>query len=314
MVIVVTGGTGLVGLALIERLLKEKHTVYNITRKSRQIESAYYKEFLWPECSDKFPIGAVPKKMDYGVINLAGEPVFLWPWTKKRKEKIYSSRVNRTQHLVSALKEHPPQFFVSASAIGIYGEQGERVIQEDSQRPQQNFFLQKVCLDWEEAALRASSMCRTVILRLGIVLSYKKGFLYKQNQWITKRMLPFIITSKEHWFSWISIEDIVSLILWAVKNEQTKGIYNAVSPQPVTLKQLYCALKKQNKSAWLPLIPLPSPLFLLKKAGGEMFQNLLMNSKVIPAKALSEGFVFKQADLEMALKQLFLEERDELKL
>ena len=302
MIIVVTGGTGLVGQTLIKKLIQERHTVYNMTRKLRNPQFVDYREFLWPENSE-IPIEAFPKKENYGVINLAGEPVSNWPWTKKRKEKIYSSRVNRTQQLVSAFKDNPPQFFISASAIGIYGEQEDRTITEESDKPRQPLFLQKVCLDWEESALRANSISRTVIFRLGIVLSYKKGFLYEQSKWIKKGCLPLVVSLKKHWFSWISIEDIADLILWAVRNEKTRGIYNAVSPQPVSLKQFYSALKKQHKSKRLPLIQIPGPLFLLKKIGGEMFQNLLMNSKAVPAKALSEGFVFKQGDLETALKQ-----------
>ena len=301
MIIVVTGGTGLVGQALIKKLIREKHIVYNLTRKYRNPKSADYREFLWTEDSE-IPMEAFPKKENYGVINLAGEPVSVWPWTKKRKEKIYSSRVNRAQQLVSAFKNNPPQFFISASAIGVYGEQKDQTITEESAQPRQNFFLQKVCLDWEQAVLKANSISRAVIFRFGIVLSYKKGFLYEQNEWIKKGCLPFVVSLREHWLSWISIEDLTSLILWAVRNENASGIYNAVSPKPVTLKQFYFSLKKQRRAKWIPLIQIPAPLFLLKKIGGEIFQNLLMNSKVLPVKALSEGFVFKQGDLETALK------------
>ena len=297
MIIITIGGTGLVGQALIQKLLQTNYRVYNLTRKLRNSKLANYREFLWTEGSNQFPIEVFPKKESYGVINLAGEPISMWPWTKTRKAKIYSSRVNRTQQLVSAFKENPPQFLISASAIGIYGESGEQVITEESDRPMQNFFLQKVCLDWEKSALKAHSISRTVIFRFGIVLSYKRGFLYEQNRWIKKGCLPFIFSFKEHWISWISIEDLTSLILWAIQNENTRGIYNAVSPQPVSLSRFYFVLKKTLPS----LIQIPVPLFLLKKAGGEMFQNLFMSSKVLPAKALSEGFVFKQEDLETAL-------------
>ena len=302
MIFVVTGGTGLVGQALIKKLLEEKHTVYNISRKSRS-SAANYKEFVWPEGSAEFPLEALPKQEDYGVINLAGEPVSSWPWTKKKKEKIYSSRVHRAQQLVSVLEKQPPQFFISSSAVGIYGEQGGQVITEENSLPIQDFFLQKVCLDWEESALRASSMCRTVIFRLGVVLSYEKGFLYEQSKWIKKGLLPFIFSLKEHWLSWISIEDLTSLILWFIKNSQAKGVYNAVSPEPVPLNRFYFVLKQENKPAKVPFIPLPCPLFVLKAIGGEMFKNLLMNSRVVPGKALSEGFTFKQVGLQKALKR-----------
>ena len=307
MIIIVTGGTGLVGRALIKKLIQKKHIVYNLTRNYSSSRAENYKEFLWPEDSE-FPIEAFPKTESYGVIHLAGEPVSVWPWTKKQKAKIYSSRVNRSQQLVSAFKANPPQFFISASAIGIYGEQEGQALTEESRPAPQSWFLQKVCLDWEKAVLKAGSLSRTVIFRIGIVLSYKKGFLYEQNKWIGKGLLPFVFSLKEHWISWISIEDLASLIVWAVETKNTRGIYNAVSPKPVTLNQFYSILKKQSASRIL--IPLPMPLFFLKKAGGEMFQNLLMSSQVLPAKALSEGFTFKQEELDKALEQRNYIERE----
>ena len=302
MIFVVTGGSGLLGQALIKKLLSENHKVYNISRKSKTPITGY-KEFVWSEDAKNFPLTALPEKESYGFINLAGEPVSNWPWTKKQKEKIYSSRVYRTQQLISALEKRPPQFFISASAIGIYGEQGGQVITEENSPAFQDFFLQKVCLDWEKSALMASSLCRTVIFRLGVVLSYEKGFLYEQSKWIKKGILPSIFSLKEHWFSWISIEDLTELILWFVKNKHAKGVYNAVSPKPVSLNRFYFVLKQENKSIPFPLILLPCPLFVLKTIGGEMFKNLLMSSRVVPKKALSEGFTFKQTELEKALKR-----------
>ena len=304
MTVVVTGGTGLVGEALIKKLIQSNYTVHNITRQLKNPETERYREFSWPESSEEFPIQALSKKSDYGVVNLAGEPISSWPWTRQKKEKIYFSRVNRTQQLVSFFKEYPPKFFISASAVGIYGERGEQALSEKSNILKQSFFLQKVCLDWEKSALSAHSICRTVIFRLGIILSYKKGFLYEQNKWVSRGIAPFIISLNDNWLSWISIEDLTSLILWAVQERQTRGIYNAVSPQPVTLKQFYFDLKRQNQPKKLPFIYIPSPLFLLKKIGGEMLQNLLISSKVFPTKALSEGFIFKQEDLKTALSQL----------
>ncbi|MCY4320893.1 MAG: NAD-dependent epimerase/dehydratase family protein, partial [Bdellovibrionaceae bacterium] len=184
MTILITGGTGLLGQYLIKKLLQEKYSVYNITRRSTQSDSDHYKEFVWSEGSDKFPLKALKEVTNYGVIHLAGEPVSSWPWTKKKKEKIYFSRVNRTQQLVSVLKKFPPQFFISASAVGIYGEQKDIKITEKSSIMDQNFFLQKVCFDWEASALKANSFCRSVIFRLGVVLSYKKAFLHEQYKWI----------------------------------------------------------------------------------------------------------------------------------
>ena len=303
MIIVMTGGTGLVGQALGQKLSSKNYKIHLLVRKPQNTISYPCKTFLWPDVKADLPQEVFPKEEEYGVIHLAGEPISKWPWTKGKKEKIYSSRVEAGRKLVTALKKcpHPPQFFLSASAIGIYADQGNRQVTEESPIADQDFFLQKLCKDWEKEALKAAFVCRVLVFRLGIVMSYKKGFLYEQAKWLKRGLLPLLITQKPNWLSWISLEDLICMLLWAIESKEAKGIYNAVSPHAVSLKDFYKIFAKQKNHKG---IALPFPLFLMKLMGGEMTKNLLASCKVFPEKALSEGFVFRKSKLEEALKNI----------
>lgn len=300
MLIVLTGGTGLIGQALQKQLSSKNYKIHLLGRKAPNNLPPSCKFFLWSDVQSDIPLSAFPTDEDYGVIHLLGEPVASFPWTSRLKNKIYNSRVKGTKKLLDTVKNLPrtPQFFLSASAIGIYGEPDQPVT-EESPISNQNLFLQKVCKDWEEEALKMSSTIRSLIFRLGVVMSYEKGFLYEQTKWLKRGFYPSIISRKTNWLSWISLEDLCRMIIWAIENKQAKGIYNAVSPNPLPLKKFYHLLVQQNK---FKSFPLPSPLFLMKLAGGEMTKNLLASCQALPKKALDQGFTFKQAQLEQALK------------
>ena len=289
------------GQALGQQLSSANYKIHLLTRKAQQKIPYPCKVFSWPDVQTEIPPEAFPKNENYGVIHLLGEPVSQWPWSKHKKEKIYNSRFQGTKNLVETLKkqEPAPQFFLSASAIGIYSEKGNHPITEASPISNQNLFLQTVCKDWEEEALKISSVCRTLIFRLGIVMSYKKGFLYEQTQWLKRGLYPLVISRRPHWLSWIALEDLIRMMVWAVENKSAQGIYNAVSPHPILLKDFYRTLSQKIQSKSLPV---PSPLFLMKWAGGEMTKNLLTSCKALPEKALSQGFVFQQSQIETALK------------
>ena len=167
----------MVGQALGQKLSSKNYKIHLLNRKLQNI-SYPHKQFLWPDVTADLPQEAFPKEESYGVIHLAGESISQWPWTKKVKEKIRLSRVEGAKKLITIMKtlSHPPQFFLSASATGIYGDQGDQPLTETSPIPDQNLFLQKVCKDWEAEALKASSICRTLIFRFGVVMSVKKDF------------------------------------------------------------------------------------------------------------------------------------------
>lgn len=301
MIIVMTGGTGLIGQALGPKLISKNYKIHLLSRKILKAPPYPCRQFLWPEATARPPAEAFPKNEDYGALHFLGEPVARWPWTATRKEKIFSSRVEGACRLITALKNQPraPLFFLSAGATGIYGERGAERLTENSPLPQKNLFLQKVCGRWEEEALKTGALCRTLIFRLGAVLSHKKGFLRAHSR---LPLIPLILSRKASWLSWIAIEDLTRLILWAVETESARGIYNAASPRPIPLKSFYNILAKQKKINGL--IRPPLPLFLIKKMGGEMTKNLLASCRAFPEKAQQEGFQFKHPDLEAYLRNL----------
>lgn len=299
--IVLTGGTGLIGKALGQTLANKNYKIHLLTRKQPDDIPYPCQVFLWPDVHSPLPLGVFPKDEDYAVIHLAGEPVSQWPWTSHLKNKIYNSRIKGTQNLVDTIQQlpQPPSFFISVTAIGIYGEQGSRQMTEGAEILDQNLFLQKVCKEWEKEALKVQNVCRTIILRLGMVLSYEKGFLYEQAKWIKKRVRPLILAQNPCWLSWIALEDLIRMIVWNIENDQNSGIYNAVSPKAVVLNDFYTTLAEQMN---IKTLPLPSPLFLMRLIGGEMTKNLLTSCKVFPEKAIKQGFVFKKEELNSALK------------
>ncbi|MCY4512874.1 MAG: NAD-dependent epimerase/dehydratase family protein, partial [Bdellovibrionales bacterium] len=158
MLIVLTGGTGLIGKALGQRLTEAGHQVHLLTRRPEKAKNKIpwpCEVFQWNALSNSLPKEAVPEQKEkWGVINLAGESIFHWPWRKSVKKTIYQSRITGTKNLVQSLSQlsHPPDFFINASAIGIYGE--TEITAEKESPPDSPLFLQTVCKDWEKETLK----------------------------------------------------------------------------------------------------------------------------------------------------------------
>ena len=305
MLIVLTGGTGLIGRALGRKLTEAGHRVHLLTRNPEKTGKKIpwpCEIFKWNALSDSLPKGVVPtQKEKWGFINLSGEPIFNWPWNKVVKNSIYQSRVTGTKNLVHSLSQlpFPPDFFINAGAIGIYGETEEA--KEEDTPLKTPLFLQKVCKDWEEEAFKAEAFSRTVVFRLGHVLSDEGGFLGTQLSFIHKKIYGFLKTKKNLWMSWIHREDVMELLLWAIHSENVKGIYNAVSPQPATWKDFSTELCRQlNFKPWIP----PTPLSLMKILGGELAKNILISCKAFPKKVEGQGYTFRHPELKEALNHL----------
>lgn len=300
MIILITGGTGFVGSALIQKLKKEKHKIYLLVRSFTKQKDSSLKEFLWLDTNQELPLEAFPKEEDYGIIHLLGEPISQWPWTSRKKKKIYDSRVMGTKNLVETIKTLPnkPQFFLAASATGIYGNQHSKEVFENSPIDNPHLFLQKVCQDWEEEVLKLQELSRVIILRLGLVLSFQGGFLKTQLKW-SQAFVPIMMYRDKLWLSWIHREDLVSLIYWILFKKQIKGIYNATSPQPFDMNSFFDHVSTHLKKKYLRI---PQPLFLMRLLGGEMIKNLLVSCYVSSKKILEEGFEFKYKNLEDVFK------------
>jgi uncharacterized protein (TIGR01777 family) len=292
----ITGGTGLIGQALIKSLTKNGNEITVLTRNIKTANSVskgdvrFINELL---LSDVENIDTI--------INLAGEPIADKRWSLKQKNKICESRWEITEkiaHLISIAKK-PPSLFISGSAIGIYGRQNSNPINEGYSRYHKEFTYD-VCSKWERIALGASSKdTRVAVLRTGIVLDTKSGAL-------AKMLLPFKlgvggkIGNGEQVMSWIHLQDMVSSILHIIDIKTLNGPINITSPNAVTNKTF-----SKNLSAALgrPCIFVTPPL-LLKFIFGEMADLLLYGQNVAPEKLINSGFRFKHAELEHALSDL----------
>lgn len=304
MKVAVTGATGFVGSRLVERLQADGHQAVILVRDAKKAGQIFPKA--------KFPqvdvVPYMPKASgDWqkqiagceGVVNLAGEPLIGDRWTASSKQEIIDSRKVGTEKIVEAIAQADPKprVLVNASAIGYYGTSETDTFDEASDSG--NDFLAQVCQVWETAAQSVTETdTRLVIPRIGIVLG-KGGAL--------ERMLPPFqlfgggpIGTGRQWFSWVHRDDLVSLILKALTDEQMSGVYNATAPKPVRMTELCSTLGKViNRPSWLPV-----PSFALELLLGEASQVVLQGQYVEPKKTQASGFEFQYPQVEQALSQI----------
>ncbi len=235
-----------------------------------------------------------------GVINLAGEPI-VKRWSESYKKKLYSSRVDTTLKIVRVFNElnFYPDFFISASAVGIY--RNGAVCGEDCGNFRDDF-LGKLCVDWENAAFELKDKTRVCVLRIGVVLG-KNGGIVKRITPVFKLGLGGKIASGKQGFSWIHIDDLCKAIFFAIENKGMEGIFNAVSPNPVDNLEFTKALGRVLKR---PVV-FPVPSFALKILFGEGASVLVEGQKAIPKRLIEAGFKFSYPELDTALKQVFYE-------
>lgn len=301
--ILITGATGFVGTALCKKLLDQGHELHILTRStgdgSPMMHPNRITRFIWSDTTTLPPIESI-EGID-GVINLIGENIAAKRWSDDQKEKLHSSRIVSTENLTKLLDQNlksPLKFFISASAVGIYPVNIEKVQDEDSQTG--NGFLAKLCKDWEAAAHTIKKANRIVIIRTAVVLEKSGGAL--------KKMLPPFklglggpIGDGNHFMSWIHLEDLVDLYITAVTNESFNGIYNGTAPNPVDnfhfTKALGHALHRPT------LIPVPT--LPLKIVFGEMASVILDSQKVISTRLEDSEFVFKYKTIEEAFSKIF---------
>jgi uncharacterized protein (TIGR01777 family) len=301
MKILITGATGLVGLELSKELKRLGHELVLLTRNAVNASKtlAPYGEVVqWNYETDNML--ELCQKVE-GVIHLMGENVGECRWTEENKKSMTDSRVIPLQKMVEALTSTNKRlkFFMSANAIGIYGNRKEEEITETSSVKNEDF-LSNLCSQWQKEAEKVSSFAdRYTILRIGVVLS-------KQGGALKKMLLPFQLNlggrigDGEQFMSWIHWKDLVSLIATTVEDSRYSGIINATSPNPVTNKEWTTILAKQlNRFAVFPV-----PEFAIKLLFGEMSTVVLTGQKVLPAKATSLGFKFKFPTLKEAFKDL----------
>jgi uncharacterized protein (TIGR01777 family) len=293
MKILVSGASGMVGRALLPRLAAAGHEVGTLARHDPGKNS-----IRWDvETGELDAVALMKFGQPDAVIHLAGENIAGQRWSKEKKRRIRSSRVEATQRLAVGLLQHKPRTFISASAVGYYGDRGDELLTEDS--PGGNGFLPDVCEAWENAAqCLVTAGVRVVYLRFGMILSADGGALAK--------MLPFFkagvggrVGSGRQWGSWITLEDVLRTIEFCLSDSKISGAYNVVSPKPVRNREFTMELARALKRP--ALIPVPG--WALRLLYGEMADALLLSSqRVIPHRLQGLGFKFQHPDLADALQ------------
>ena len=294
--ILLTGGTGLIGRALCRHWLEQGHELLVWSRRPEQVPQL---------CGAAVRGVAQLEELGdielHAVINLAGAPIAERLWTRARKALLWESRINLTERLVDWLAglTRRPQLMISGSAVGWYGDAGERQLREDDP-PASSDFASQLCIAWEESAQRAQELgIRVILIRTGLVLARDGGFL-------TRLLPPFRlglggrIGDGRQWMPWIHLQDQVALIDFLLHHPTANGPYNACAPQPVRNAEFTRNLAQAlHRPA---LLPLPAPV--LRVGFGELSGLLLGGQHVLPERLSAEGFRFRFSDLPAALDDL----------
>jgi len=303
--ILVTGSAGLIGTALVERLVTDGHTVTRLIRPGPGAAPAPagVTDVAWDPARgsvDAAALAAGPA-LD-GVVHLAGAGVGDKRWSPARRQVILGSRTGPTGLLVATLAglPVPPPVLVSASAVGYYGDRGEDVLDEGS--PAGTGFLADVCVAWEAAASPAADAgIRTVVLRTGIVLSPTGGALAKQLP-LFRLGLGGRIGSGRQYRSWITLVDEVGVILQCLTDGSLSGPVNATAPEPATDARLAEALGDALHRPSFLAVPVPALNLVL---GAEMATDMVLASqRVLPAKLQAAGYPFLHTDLDEAVRSV----------
>jgi uncharacterized protein len=293
--VLIGGATGFVGRALTAHLIKEGFPVRALVRdlkSAREILPASVEFTHWDGTS--LPPPSVLADVSH-VVNLAGESIFKSRWSPARKVLLRESRIRSTKALRDAIRSHGPQIrtFITASAMGYYGDRGEEVLTEDSGAGDD--FLAQLCVDWEAAA-RGAGNARSISPRFGLVIGPEGGML-AQLKPLFSRGLGGRLGHGRQWMSWIQITDLVRLFHWIIVTQSVEGPINAASPLPVrNLVMTQRLAEKFHRPAFLHV-----PKLALKLAFGELGQALLTSQRLSAQRIQRLGFEFLYPDLDKAL-------------
>lgn len=297
----ITGGTGLIASALINKLLTSDNQITVLTRNINQAKKKLPEAVI---LIDKLSDFEPTKALDY-VVNLAGEPIAAKRWSVEQKVKLWQSRIDLTHQLVNWIKRRPtaPKALISGSAVGWYGDGEAQILTEKSSAVHE--YTHTLCNAWETEALAlTASDIRVCISRTGLVLSKHGGFL-------SKLTLPFKLGlgarlgNGQQYMSWIHIDDMVAALLFLIADNHQQsvlpqGIFNLTSPNPVSNQQFNKIFAAQLNRCCCLIMPAP----LLKLLLGEMAQLLLAGQRVMPQRLSEHGFIFHYPKLTHALAEI----------
>ncbi|MCW5982041.1 MAG: TIGR01777 family oxidoreductase [Bryobacteraceae bacterium] len=294
--VTVTGGTGFIGRRLVDRLIAGGHSVHVVGRTPRTGLAPGLRLSLWDATEGPPPEESLSEAD--AVVHLAGEPVSQ-RWTPETKRRIRASRIDGTENLVKGLAQlaKPPAVLVSTSGIDYYGDRGDEALTESSSPG--SGFLPEVCIGWEKAADGAEPLgIRVVKLRFGLVLGMGGAMALMLTPF--KLGLGGRLGDGSQWTAWIHVDDVVSLICYALETESMRGPFNATAPNPVRNAQFTQTLARVlRRPSFFPV-----PVFGLKLMFGEMSEIMLASHRVLPRETENAGFKFTFPDLGPALKNL----------
>ena len=310
-VVLISGGTGLIGSALARHLIERDYDVIILSRK-KNLTSGHPKiSYSYWNVSEEIIDAEVVKKADH-IIHLAGAGVMDKKWTEDYKKKILESRAKSAELIVNSLKEneHCVKTFVSASAIGWYGEDPKMLERKEgfieSDLPSKDF-LGETCLLWEASVEPVSKLgIRLIKLRTGIALS-NKGGAFKEYKTPLNFGLATILGSGKQIISWIHVDDLCRIYCTAIEDVYLRGSYNAVAPEPVPQKKLILTLGQRMRNKFF--IPIYVPSFILKLIFGKRSIELLKSTTVSNKKIKATGFTFLFPSIESAIDDLISSSR-----
>ena len=296
--ILLTGGSGLIGVNLTKLLLDKGYEVSHLSRTPGK--DPRVKTYLWDVHKGEIDEACIDGADT--IIHLAGAGVAEKRWTNKRKQELVESRTKSIRLIYELLrkKEHKVTSVISASATGYYGDRGDVLLTEDS-KPADDF-LAECCIAWEKAVDEGEDLgLRIIKFRTGVVLN-KKGGALPQLANPVKWYVGSPLGDGKQWIPWIHWHDVVKLYLYAIMHNKLTGTFNMVAPAPVTNQEMIRAVAKQlHKPLWAPKVP----AFALNLLLGEMSMIILGSTKVSSQKIEDNGFKFEYPELEGALKEIY---------
>lgn len=296
--ILITGATGLIGSALFKKL-RNQHQVTILTRnQTKAYKTLGHDVQVITHLNELENLDNIN-----AVINLAGEPIANKRWSRAQKKRIKQSRFNITEQLVGLIQKSstPPHVVISGSAVGYYGRQGATQVTEENNEPH-NEFSHRLCAQWESIASRTdSATTRVCLIRTGIVLA-KHGGALPRMAFPFKLGVGGPVGKGEQMMSWIHLDDIVDLIIYLLNNEETRGVYNATAPNPVTNNEFSEVLAKVLHRPKLFRVP----PFAIRTLFGEMGDALLLHGQaVLPARIQATDFQFRHPTIKEALSHCY---------
>lgn len=296
--VVLAGGTGFLGRALAKKLDETGYEAVVLSRKYKPVAGA--REVRW----DGKTVGEWAEELEgaAAVINLSGAPVAK-RWTPACRELIVSSRVEPTRAIGEAILacKAPPSVWINASAVGIYGDAGDQLLNEDSKLGDD--FLATTTIAWEKAATDFSlPATRLVLPRIGVVLG-EGGGAFDLLLKLTRCFLGGHLGDGKQWLSWIHVDDLTGIVLWAMEHPGIHGPVNAVAPAPERNRDFMIELRRAARRPWSPPVP-AFAIRIAEKFGGPPSDPALASTRASAEKALQAGYRFQFPALRQALEQL----------